>query len=171
MTLHLTGGCKLSSLGQRREDTAYLASSIGTVRSPNRESSSPWRAGTRSPGHFISRKGAGYQAWASGGTHPGNELFSSIVGGYRPKAWQTEYPRPDFRLLLELVGELQERGQRSGQPLIDTGGHRLALAPGVLGTYRNWDFSFGVAFPVIQDLKGHQPRERLRFGVDVTDFF
>ena len=127
-------------------------------------------------GNTISRslylwEGAGYQAWASGGTHAGNELFYSIVGGYRPKAWQTEYPRPDFCLLLELVGEFQERGQRSGQPLIDTGGHRLALAPGVLGTYRNWGFSFGVAFPVIQDLKGHQPRERLRFGVDVTDFF
>lgn len=161
---------KDTGVGTRKEDTAFFAVSL-----PN--------GGITRPGAFvalahgdISREvylweGIGYKAWAEGGTHPGNQLFYSVALGYRPKAWQLEYPKPDFRLLLELVGELQERGKRDGQTMPNTGGHRLFLAPGFLGTYRNWGFSAGVAFPVLQDLKGNQRKDRTRYGVDVTYFY
>lgn len=157
-------------IGRRREDTAYLAVSF-----PNGDITRHGAFVALAHGDDISREtylweGIGYKAWERGGTHPGNQLFYSVVFGYRPKAWQTEYPKPDFRLLLELIGELQERGEHNGQTMANSGGHRLALAPGVLGTYRSWGFSFGVAIPLIHDRKGDQPRERLRYGVDVTYF-
>lgn len=159
-----------TGVGRRREDTAYLA-----VSTPNGGITRPGIFGALAHGD-VSRasywwEGIGYKAYASGGSHPGNELFYSIVLGYRPRAWRTEFPKPDFRLLLELTGEVQQRGERHGVPDIASGGHRLFLAPGVLGTYNNWGVSAGIGFPLLQDLPHGSRRQDLRFGVDVTGFF
>lgn len=159
-----------TGIGTRREDTGYLA-----LSAPNRDITRPGVFGALAHGN-VSRslylwEGLGYKAYASGGSHPGNELFYSAVVGYRPRAWQTEFPKPDFRLLLELVGEVQERESRGGIRIPTSGGHRLFLAPGILGTYQNWGFSFGVSVPLVQDLPQGGRREDLRFGVDVTGFF
>ncbi|MCA1595341.1 MAG: hypothetical protein LC772_02795, partial [Chloroflexi bacterium] len=123
-----------TGIGSRDEDTAYLALDL-----PNDDVTRPGILAAAAHGS-VSRtwylwEGAGYQAYASGGSHPGNELFYSLAAGYRPKAWQLEYPKPDFRLLLELLGEAQQQGTWHGVRDLASGGHRVFLTPGVLSTY------------------------------------
>ncbi|HET6385487.1 MAG TPA: hypothetical protein VFJ58_19005, partial [Armatimonadota bacterium] len=158
-----------TGIGSRSEDTAYLALDI-----PGGDVTRPGVFGAVAHGD-VSRtwylwEGAGYQAYASGGSHPGDELFYSVVVGYRPKAWQLEYPKPDFRLLLELIGEAQRHGSWHGAADPASGGDRIFLTPGVLGAYKNYGFSAGIGFPVLQDLPHGSPLQNLRFAVDVTGF-
>lgn len=159
-----------TGIGKRSEDTAYLA-----LSTPNEDITRPGAFIAIAHGE-VSRTwylwgGLGYKTYTRGGNHPGNEWFYSLVIGYRPKSWQWEYPKPDLRVLLELIGELQEKGVRGGIPIPTSGGHRLFLAPGLLGTYKNWGFSFGVGFPLLQNLPPRSFKQNLRFGVDITKYF
>jgi hypothetical protein len=103
--------------------------------------------------------------------HPGDLAMYSVVLGYRPPPFQHDYPRPDWRVFVEAVGECAARDVIAGGDRPNTGGHQIFLGPTVLGLYGSWGISGGPVFPVYQRLNGTQPRDRLRLIMNTTFWF
>ncbi len=97
--------------------------------------------------------------------------MASLVVGYRPPAFRADYPRPDWRGFLELVGEWNARDTVGGETLDRSGGRQLFLGATVLGLYGSWGISGGPAFPLYQRSNGDSPRDKLRMVVNVTVWF
>lgn len=95
----------------------------------------------------------------------------SLVIGYRPSAFRKELPHPDWRVFVEVVGEYSSRDRLAGQQLPNTGGHRVFIAPTLLGLYGSWGISGGPAFPVYAKLNGSQPKDKVRLVVNFTRWF
>lgn len=111
---------------------------------------------------------------ASGGLEDGrfgDLALYSLVLGYRPPAFREDYPHPDWRAFVELVGEWTGRDTFRGVERPETGGHRVFLGPTLLGLYGSWGISGGVLFRVFDDQGGGRPAERIRFAVNVTWWF
>jgi hypothetical protein len=51
------------------------------------------------------------------------------------------------------------------------GGHTVMTGPTALLLYKAYGLSGGVLFPIYQRLEGSEPKERLRFAVNVSYFF
>lgn len=98
----------------------------------------------------------------------GDVAMYSVVVGYRPAAFRRDYPHPDWRIFLEAVGEVAGRTAIRGIPQVATGGHRIFLAPTLLGLYGSWGISGGLAFPLWQKLHGNQTKDRGRAVVNIT---
>lgn len=116
-------------------------------------------------------------AWAGGAyrryagrddARVGDVAMASLVLGYRPQLFRDEYPSPDWRGFLELVGEWIDSDTINGTRLPGTGGRQLFMALTVLGLYGSWGIAGGPAFPLIQDMHGDQPEERVRLAVNLT---
>jgi len=95
----------------------------------------------------------------------------SVVFGYRPSLFRKDYPHPDWRVFLEVVGEHTRPDRAGGRELPNTGGHRLFLGPTLLGLYGNWGVSGGPVFRVYDEVNGTQPRDRVRIVVNFTYWF
>lgn len=76
-------------------------------------------------------------AFLSTGDHinPGNQLNYNLAGGIRPV--KSAYLKPDLVLLVELNGVWSAKSRQNGDPISNTGGNTLAVAPGFLFSYRN----------------------------------
>lgn len=166
-------------VGARFESTAYLSFAYPTDAA---------RAGVRTSPGFAAAVATGYAsrsvyAWGgalyrrymspSGATadHLGDLAMYSLVAGYRPPFFRHDFPRPDWRLFVEAVGEYTEPDELAGQVVPNTGGHRLFVGPTLLGLYGAWGISGGPMFPVYHDLNGIGDRDRVRFVVNVSTWF
>lgn len=118
--------------------------------------------------------------WLGGGVqhyfpHAGGQLgdlyYLSAVWGWRPPQFRHDYPKPDWRLFIESLGEVSARNEIGGQPVQNSGGRKLLLGPSVLGLYGAWGVEAGVLFPVVQSLNGSQPREHYRAKLVFTYWF
>jgi len=103
--------------------------------------------------------------------HPGDVAMYSLVLGYRPAPFRHDYPRPDWRVFVEAVGEYAARDVIGGVDQPNTGGHQIFVGPTVLGLYGSWGISGGPLFPVYHPLNGTQPRDQLRLIVNTTFWF
>lgn len=116
--------------------------------------------------------GAGTQRYfEKGDDQPGTLYYVTGVFGYRPPLFQHDYPKPDWRVFLEAVGELTERDRMNGSPMQDSGGEKLLVGPSVLGLYGRWGIEAGVLLPVVQSLNGTQSEERYRAKFVFTYWF
>lgn len=166
-------------IGSRFESTAFLALDYPTDATRMGLDMSPGVAAALTTG-YVSRViyawiGALYRRYVTpvGPTadHPGDVGMYSLVLGYRPPAFQHDYPRADWRLFVEAVGEVSARDVADGVERAGSGGHRLFVGPTLLGLYRGWGVSGGPLFPVRQRLNGNQPRDRVRLALDLIFWF
>lgn len=103
--------------------------------------------------------------------HVGDVSMVSAVVGLRPPSMQHEYPRPDWRVFVEGVGEITQRTEVGGVPMGSSGGRQYFVGPTLLGLYRGWGVSGGPVFPVYQRLNGTQQRDKVRLAFDVVAWF
>lgn len=113
--------------------------------------------------------GAAYRRFAGAdGDRTGDSRMGSLVVGYRPPWFQEDYPSPDWRGFVEVVGEWTREDVVDGRELPGTGGRQVFLAFTVLGLYGSWGLAGGPALPVYQDMNGSQLEESVRFAANVT---
>ena len=167
-------------VGARFESTAWVGLIVPTddSRSPGIDTAPGFYGGAVTG--YASRS---VYAWAGGlyrrytasdgpeGGHLGDLALYSLVLGYRPPAFRKDYPAPDWRAFVELVGEWTGRDTLQGMELPETGGHSVFLGPTLLGLYGSWGISGGVLFRVFDDRNEAHPAERVRFAVNVTWWF
>lgn len=103
--------------------------------------------------------------------HPGDLAMYTAVVGYRPPPFQKDWPHPDWRIFVELVGEQTGRDRLAGRELPNTGGHQIFVGPTLLGLYGSWGISGGPVFRVYDRLNGAQPKDKFRVAVNVTRWF
>ena len=116
--------------------------------------------------------GAGYQRpLPHGDEGPGDVKTYSVVYGYRPAALRLDYPKPDLRFFVETLGELTGPARGGAAGMSRGGGHTVMTGPTALLLYKAYGLSGGVLFPIYQRLEGSEPKERLRFAVNVSYFF
>jgi hypothetical protein len=200
---------KLAGVATRNEATLFGGFSATTQQLPRTDG----RPLEREPGYYgaaaaarITRRyyvsaGAGYEyygAWNSGNLDRQSSTFlSSFVVGWRPPAFDRDYPKPDVRFFLETTGDWV--GQASRDPTQDTGGppppphnhgyHPAAQSGGAavvlpnsggsgifsgpsgLFTYKNMGFQGGMQFGLRDQRNGSQPAERFRVMIGVSYFF
>ncbi|MFQ6115597.1 MAG: transporter [bacterium] len=84
----------------------------------------------------------------------GNFLNLDAAYGIRP--WQLEYLQPDLVLLVEMLGEVENKNSLNGIEDPNSGGSMISLAPGFLFSYRNFMVKGGVKFSLVQNLNGIQ---------------
>lgn len=160
-------------VGARQETTLWLAVDQPLDDARGAVSATPGIFGALVTG-YASRgvylwAGGAYRRFASsGGEHPGDQTMASLVVGYRPPFLRHDYPSPDWRGFVEVVGEWAGPDRRAGGNVPDTGGRQLFLALTALGLYGSWGIAVGPAFPLVDEMNGTQPEERVRFAVNVT---
>lgn len=103
--------------------------------------------------------------------HPGDLGMYTAVLGYRPRPFQKDWPHPDWRIFVEVVGEQTGRDRVGGRDLPNTGGHQIFVGPTILGLYGNWGISGGPIFRVYDRLNGVQPKDKFRLAVNITRWF
>ncbi len=103
--------------------------------------------------------------------HPGDLAMYSLVVGYRPKPFRRDYPSPDWRIFIEVVGEYTGKDRAAGHEMPNTGGHQIYAGPTVLGLYGSWGISGGPVFRVYDDLNGVQAKDKVRMVVNFTYWF
>ncbi len=151
------------SIGPRVESTADLAIDYPTTPFQPGASGSPALTAALATG-YVSRQ---FYAWLGGlyersmtapvtADHPGDLLMVTAALAYRPPFFRHDEPRPDWRLLVEGVGEHLFQDELHGQLVPDTGGTRISVGPTVLGIYGAWAISGGPMFTVFHSLNGDQ---------------
>lgn len=168
-----------TAVGTRFESTAYAGFDYPT---------DAVRAGARTAPGLYGAVVTGYAsrswyAWVGGlyrrymtpvgptADHSGDVAMYSVVLGYRPAPFQHDYPRPDWRVFIEAVGEYVARDAIAGVDQPNTGGHQVFVGPTVLGLYGAWGISGGPVFPVYRHLNGMQAGDKLRVIVNTTFWF
>ena len=127
--------------------------------------------GLASRSHYV-WVGAGYQRFfEEDGARPGHVRSYSLVYGYRPPAWQLDYPKPDVRLFAEVVAEQVGHERRFGLDFSDSGGTVVFAGPSVLALYKAYGLEAGIQFPLYRSMGAGEPDERFRFGVNFAYFF
>lgn len=103
--------------------------------------------------------------------HTGDVVMYSAVFGYRPPPFQRDFPHPDWRIFIEVVGEHRARDVIAGVAQPNSGGRQLFVGPTILGLYGSWGVSGGPVFPVLSSLNGSQPADKARFILITTFWF
>ena len=169
---------RATGVGTRRETTVWLAADLPT---------DDRRAGLdTAPGLFASIV-TGYASrtvylWLGGAyrhsrttgpdSHRAGDLtMGSLVFGYRPPAFRADFPHPDWRAFLEIVGERVGSDTVAGEARRDSGGRQLYAAFTLLGLYGSWGLAGGPAFPVYQALNGEQPEGGVRLALNASFWF
>ncbi len=116
--------------------------------------------------------GLDYQRYTeSQGDQPPDLLTYTLVYGYRPASWRTDYPRWDWRIFGELTGEHAGLLERQTIEVPGTAAQQVFLGPSVLGVYRAIGIEAGMQFPLYRDIGFLYPRERYRFAINFAYFF
>ncbi len=105
------------------------------------------------------------------GDQRSNVVTYSAVWGYRPPAWQKEYPHWDWRVFAELTGDRPGTMRRAGNAMPGTEGHQVFFGPTALGIYKNYAIEGGVQWPLYRNVGPALQRERFRFAVNFSYFF
>lgn len=82
-----------------------------------------------------------------------------------------DYPHPDWRIFVEVVGEHRAQDRIAGTPVVDRGGHQMFVGPTLLGLYGSWGISGGPVFRVYENLNSSQPKDRVRLVANFTYWF
>lgn len=101
----------------------------------------------------------------------GDLVMYSLVLGYRPPFFREDVPKPDWRIFVEAVGEWSAADVLNGADLADTGGHRIFIAPTLLGLYGAWGIAGGPALSVYDSVNGTQPADTVRWVVNLILWF
>lgn len=166
-------------VGARFESTAY-----GGFDYPTDD----LRAGTRTAPGLVGALATGYAsrtvyAWVGGlyrrymtptgetADHLGDLTMYSAVLGYRPPPFRRDYPHPDWRIFVEVVGEHRARDVIASTPVLDSGGHQIFVGPTLLGLYGSWGISGGPVFRVYENLNGTQRNDKVRLVANFTYWF
>jgi hypothetical protein len=128
-------------------------------------------SGLASRAHYFWVGGAVQRYLTPDEGRPGHVASYSVVYGYRPPAWQVDYPKPDVRLFVEVVGERVGRTRSFGVELPDSGGSAIFAGPSLLALYKAYGLEAGIQFPVYRAMRSLEPHERFRFGVNFAYFF
>ena len=160
----------------RFESTAYLGGALPLERRragmrTAASVSASVATGYASREHYLWIGGAHQRSLDSGGDRFGEVTSYSVVYGYRPPFLRSDYPAPDLRFFVESVGEITAAARHGGVAMANAGGHVVLAGPTALLLYKAYGVSGGVLFPLHQRLNGRQPRERFRFGVNLSYFF
>jgi hypothetical protein len=116
--------------------------------------------------------------WLGGGYHRhaeredsrmGDVIYYSVVYGYRPPALQLDYPKPDLRFFVEVVGDRTAKAKHFGFEFYQSGGTSVFIGPTALLLYKAYAIEGGMLFPAYQRTNGSP--ERFRFAVNVSYFF
>ena len=160
-------------VGARRETTVWMALDQPLDGRRRGVATAPGVFGSVVTG-YASRTvyawaGGAYRRYATdGGDRPGDVAMASLVVGYRPAFFRNDYPSPDWRGFVELVGEWLGEDRLDGSPLAGTGGRQLYLGFTALGLYGSWGIAGGPAFPLHQEMEGADPGEGARLALNVT---
>jgi hypothetical protein len=92
----------------------------------------------------------------------------SLVYGYRPPKWRRPPDKWDWRVFGELVGEHSNRFLQANAIVPNTQAHQVFLGPTALGIFHNYTVSFGVQFPIYQDVGSAFPKEQVRFALNFS---
>lgn len=165
-------------VGRRQETTLWLAADLPTEGS---------RAGIRSaPGLFgglvtgyASRSlylwvGVAYRRPLAVGAdqrREGDTTMGSLVVGYRPPPFRGDYPRPDWRLFVEVVGERIGGSPEYGTYRSQESRRQLYAALTVLGLYGSWGIAGGPAYPLYQSHGPDHPDDGVRLVANLTFWF
>ena len=199
---------KLTGVATRNESTLFGGFSATTQQLPRTDG----RPLERAPGLYgaaaaarITRRyyvsaGAGYEyygTWNSGNLDRQSSTFlSSLVVGWRPPAFDREYPKPDLRFFFETSGDWIGNASRDATPppgppqpphshvipaatttptgaavLPNSGSNGIFSGPSGLFTYKSMGLQGGVQFAVRDQRNGVQPADRFRVVVGVSYFF
>ena len=164
------------AIGARFESTAYLGFAYPTDAERNGIQTWPGLYTAAATGYasrtFYFWIGGMYRRYMSpsGDTvdRTGDLAMYSLVFGYRPGFFRKDYPRPDWRLFIEAVGEYGARNRRGGKGLVNSGGHQTFIGPTLLGLYGSWGISFGALFSVYSNMNGSQSTDDVRIVVNYT---
>lgn len=117
--------------------------------------------------------GGGYQYFDRRGQDQlGDLAYVSAVFAWRPPLFQADYPKPDWRIFLEVVGESADKDIVNGVENPHSGGKTILAGPSVLGLYGRWGVELGALFPVSQNLDGQgRVEERYRSKMTLTYWF
>jgi hypothetical protein len=167
-----------TGVGSRFESTAFFGVDYPTDEIRSGVSTSPGVYGALVTG-YASRTiyawgGALYRRYLGTGSapdRPGDVIMYSAVFGYRPPAFRHDYPRPDWRVFVEAIGEWASRDLIAGIDQPNSGGHRVFVGPTLLGLYGAWGISGGPVFPVWRGVNGTQAVDGMRFVVNTTVWF
>ncbi|MDE1975682.1 MAG: hypothetical protein KGI84_00300 [Elusimicrobia bacterium] len=164
------------AVGERYESTAFLSGGLPTEGARGGVQVGPEVNAALVTG-YASRTiywwlGGGWQRhFSSGGDRLGDLPYISAVFGWRPLMFRRDYPKPDWRLFIESLGEFPGKDKIGGVLNPDSGGTKFLLGPSALGLYGSWGVEAGILFPVYQQLNGTQNRELYRTIFDFTYWF
>jgi hypothetical protein len=161
-------------VGARFETTALFALDYPTGKVDGIDAAPGFSAGVVTG--YVSRSiyawaGALYRRYmtASGADHPGDQILSSAVIGWRPI--RTELPHADWRIFVEAVGEWTAQDRVAGLACADSGGHQIFAGPTALILFGAWGISGGPLFRVHADVNGTQAQDAVRAVVNTTFWF
>ena len=160
----------------RFESTAYVGATKPLQEHHSGMRTGPSVSGTVASGyasraHYFWVGGSYHHPFEDSGQRQGDVKAVSLVYGYRPPALRLDYPKPDLRFFVESVGEINGSARSGGADMPNTGGDIILAGPTFLLLYKEYGISGGALFPLHQRLNGTQPKERFRFGLNVSYFF
>jgi hypothetical protein len=125
-------------------------------------------SGVASRSHYLWFGGTFTKFYQHDGDRRPDVFDYSLVYGYRPPAWRKPPDKWDWRIFGELVGEHSNRFLQANVIVPETQAHQVFIGPSALGIYRNYTVSFGVQFPVYQNVGAQFPKERVRFAINFS---
>ena len=168
---------RATRVGARLESTAFAGLVVPGPQSGFKGVTSTTNAPGFMVGGVTGRASLSHYLWLgatftkftehNGGERP-HVLDYSLVYGYRPPKWRRTPDKWDWRLFAELVGERSNRFQTANATVANTQAHQVFLGPTALGIFRNYTVSFGVQFPVYQNVGSAFPKEHVRFAVNFS---
>lgn len=167
-----------TGVGSRQETTLWFAADLPTDGRRNGLETAPGLFGSvvtgcASRAVYVWLGGAYRRSLAAGPQQhrAGDVTMGSLVVGYRPQVFRADYPSPDWRAFVEVIGERVGRDSVAGIDSGDSGGRQLYVAFTLLGLYGSWGLAGGPAFPLYQSLNGDQPDDGIRLAVNVSFWF
>jgi hypothetical protein len=168
-----------NAVGRRFESTA----SVGLVAPGPQDNFGMFRGIHSAPGinawaatGMASRSsyfwiGGGFMHFAErAGDRRPNVDTTTLVYGYRPKAWRSDRHEWDWRVFAEMTGEHIGPMERAGLVMPGSDANQIFLGPTVLGIYKAFGISGGVQLPIYHDVGSPFPKERARVAVNVSYF-
>ena len=158
-----------------RTDYTLEATVVANVQFPTGSSSKTPPTGIGSFGYFLGTTYAymssNWYAFVSPGvnlttTHHGTKFgnsylyqwgFARYIKQLSPRGWI-------FDLMIEFDGTYAEKSKIHGVTDSDSGGNIIFVTPSIWLSSKRWIFQWGIGFPLVQNLNGHQ--NKIRYSID-----